>query len=344
MPHIKRISGKHTVLALLILFSIFFLLKYGKEVLIILKVMMYACTFSLVLSPLCGSLEKKGVSSSIASAIAILLTFLTVCAVIGILLPYMITHFIQLIKRCLPVAEKLLLHMLEFVQRLGFSFKDVPDIGNSVAIVLSKSGSWLARSGASMVSGGSQIAFAFIISYYLLREKVRFGCHMLLLVPSAHRENVLFALRACRNAIMGYLSGMLKTSLFVGGATFLSLGILGVDDALLLGILMGILEFVPYIGPVIGTIPIVLSAVPMGQTKCMIILMIVLIIQQVEGNFIGPYFTAANTSLHPLTALLCVFIFGSLFGVKGILLAIPLFIASRSILTAFLQSRNLVNP
>ena len=140
---------------------------------------------------------------------------------------------------------------------------------------------------------------------------------------------------------MGYLSGMLKTSAFVGVATYLGLLLLGVPDALLLALFMGIFEVLPYVGPVLAAIPILLSSLPQGLNQTLLALVLVVLVQQIEGNFISPYFTASSTSIHPLAALVSVFVLGSLMGIWGILLAVPLVAALRSMLWSIRQARGL---
>ena len=131
---------------------------------------------------------------------------------------------------------------------------------------------------------------------------------------------------------LGYLCGVLKTSAFVGGATALGLALLGVRDALLLGLFMGIFELLPYVGPVLASVPILLSTLPQGIYPSALALALVIAVQQVEGNFVSPYFTASSTSIDPLTAVVSVFVLGSLFGLWGILLAVPLVVTARSLL------------
>ena len=136
---------------------------------------------------------------------------------------------------------------------------------------------------------------------------------------------------------------MLKTSLFVGIATFAGLALLGVRDALLLALFIGLFEVLPYIGPVLAAVPILLVTLPQGPGRAMMALVVVVLVQQVEGNFVSPHFTASGTSLHPLAALVSVFVLGSLFGLWGILLAIPVVVTLRSVIWSARQMTALTN-
>ena len=100
---------------------------------------------------------------------------------------------------------------------------------------------------------------------------------------------------------------------------------------------MALFEVVPYAGPVLASIPILLSAASAGPGKMLFALALVIAIQQIEGSFVGPHFAASSTALHPFTALAGVFVFGTLFGFWGLLLAIPLLSALQSIMRSFVQ-------
>ena len=213
--------------------------------------------------------------------------------------------------------------------------------GDMIASAVSGVTAFAARGGMAFAAQTGRILFALVLSYYLLCERKRLGGHLLLFVPPAWRPAVLSALMGCRNAAMGYLSGMLKTSAFVGAATYLGLLLLGVPDALLLALFMGIFEVLPYVGPVLAAIPILLSSLPQGLNQTLLALVLVVLVQQIEGNFISPYFTASSTSIHPLAALVSVFVLGSLMGIWGILLAVPLVAALRSMLWSIRQARGL---
>ena len=89
--------------------------------------------------------------------------------------------------------------------------------------------------------------------------------------------------------------------------------------------------------------PILLVTLPQGPGRAMMALVVVVLVQQVEGHFVSPHFTASGTSLHPLAALVSVFVLGSLFGLWGILLAIPVVVTLRSAIWSARQMTALTN-
>ncbi|MGN0775142.1 MAG: AI-2E family transporter [Candidatus Ventricola sp.] len=317
------------------------LYRRRSEVMSIAAVFAMAGAFTLLLAPVCRALERRGVCTHLAAGAAAGGLLLLALLIVSAFVPYLVTHSVDLIRRNAPALSALMQRIGEALERAGLHSVSGQGTGDMIASAAAGVTAFAARAGMSFAAQTGRILFALVLSYYLLCERKRIGGHLLLCVPPAWRTAVLSALQGCRNAAMGYLSGMLKTSAFVGLATYLGLVLLGVQDALLLALFMAIFEVLPYIGPVLAAIPILLSSLPQGMHQTLLALVMVVLVQQVEGNFISPYFTASGTSIHPLAALVSVFVLGSLMGIWGILLAVPLAAALRSILWSLQQMRSL---
>ena len=323
------------------LILLLYLYRMRGAVLGIAAVFAFAGVFTLLLAPVCRALERGGVRTPLAAGIAVGGLLLLALLVVSAFVPYLATRSIELIRRNAPTLAALTRRVGETLEHAGLRSAGGQDSGNMIASAVTTMTAFAARGGMAFAAQTGRILFALVLSYYLLCERKRLGGHLLLFVPPAWRSTVLFALLGCRNSAMGYLSGMLKTSAFVGAATYLGLLALGVPDALLLAVFMGIFEMLPYVGPVLAAIPILLSSLPMGLNQTLLTLALVVLVQQIEGNFISPYFTASGTSIHPLAALVSVFVLGSLMGIWGILLAVPLVAAARSLLWSIRQARGI---
>lgn len=276
---------------------------------------------------------------ALASACAVGVFLLIALLIVSAFVPYLVAHSVQLIRRNAPTLTALLQQMGAMLEQAGLQGVRQLGSGDMIAAAISSITAFVARGGMAFAAQTGRILFALVLSYYLLCERKRIGGHLLLCVPLAWRTAVLSTLRGCKNAAMGYLSGMLKTSAFVSLATYLGLLLLGVQDALLLALFMGVFEILPYVGPVLAAVPILLSSLPQGLHQAMLALLLVVLVQQIEGNFVSPYFTASSTSIHPLAALISVFVLGSLMGVWGILLAVPLVVIARSMFWSLRQAR-----
>lgn len=324
------------------LIVLLYLYRRRGAVLGIAAVFAFAGVFTLLLAPLCRGLERRGVRPTLAAGIAVGGLLLLALLIVSAFVPYLAARSIELVRRNAPTLTALMQRVGEVLEHAGLRSADGRGSGEMIASAVAGVTAFAARGGMAFAAQTGRILFALVLSYYLLCERRRLAGHLLLCVPPPWRAAVLSALLGCKNAAMGYLSGMLKTSLFVGAATYLGLALLGVQDALLLALFMGIFEVLPYVGPVLAAIPILLSSLPQGPQQALLALALVVLVQQIEGNFISPYFTASSTSIHPLAALVSVFVLGSLMGIWGILLAVPLVAALRSLSWSIRQARTLV--
>ena len=306
----------------------------------IVTVFVLAAGFTLLLSPLCTALEKRGIRPALSAALSLGALVLALLLAVASFVPYLVAHTAALAGRITPTLSALLAQSSSLLSRFGLHMDSFSDVTRLLASALSGATARLARSGMSLAAQAGRAAFALALAYYLLGERRAIVSHLLLCLPLSWRTPFLQAMRGCGNAVLGYLSGVAKTSLFVGGATFLGLALLGVRDALLLALFMGVLEVLPYIGPVLASIPILLSTLPQGLYPSLLALALVIAVQQVEGSFVSPHFTASSTSIHPLSALVSVFVLGSLFGLWGVLLAVPLVVTARSLLWSLGSTAN----
>jgi predicted PurR-regulated permease PerM len=144
------------------------------------------------------------------------------------------------------------------------------------------------------------------------------------LLPQAARPRVTEALDDCYRALRLWLFGRLTSMALVGLLTGLGLWAIGMPAALTLGIAAGILDFVPFVGPIIAAIPAILLALATSPTMALWVILLYLLIQQIEGNIITPLIQKRAVELPPALLLFSLVALGLLFGVLGVILAEPL--------------------
>lgn len=131
-------------------------------------------------------------------------------------------------------------------------------------------------------------------------------------------------LRRIEDKLGAWLRGQIILSLIIGVASYIGLTILGVDFALPLAIIAGILEVVPVIGPIISAIPAVLIALTVSPLFATLVAGLYLAIQQLEGHLIVPQVMKRAVGLNPLLVILAISVGGRLLGLGGALLAVPI--------------------
>ena len=144
------------------------------------------------------------------------------------------------------------------------------------------------------------------------------------LVPQSRRRRAREVLQAVGDTVKDWLLGRLIAMIAVGVLVSVGLGLMGVPLALFLGFLAGLLDFIPYIGPIVAAVPAVLVAFVASPVLALWVLVLFLAIQQLESYVISPLAYQKSVSLPPVLTIIGVFVFGVLFGFLGLVAATPI--------------------
>jgi predicted PurR-regulated permease PerM len=179
--------------------------------------------------------------------------------------------------------------------------------------------------GTMTVFGGlADVVLVLFLALYFAVDPRSYRTGFLLLLPEAARDKVAGALDASGRALRNWLKGQLVSMLIVGVLTALGLWAVGVPLAIPLGILSGILDFVPFVGPLLAAIPGLLVAFSQGPEIAAYAALVYVAVQFVEGNVVMPLVQKWAVHLPPVLGLLSIVAFGLMFGAMGILFAVPL--------------------
>ncbi|WP_172123692.1 AI-2E family transporter [Devosia sp. 919] len=146
----------------------------------------------------------------------------------------------------------------------------------------------------------------------------------LLLVPRSRRERLRQTLNLAARSLQHWLAGQVIAMVIIGGATAAVLAMFGVPSALALGLIAGLLEFVPYVGAIVAYVPLGLAAIAQGVNTFWWVLGVYVLIQQSEGNILMPLLQKRTVEVPPVVALFSVVGLALLFGPLGIVLGVPL--------------------
>ncbi len=147
------------------------------------------------------------------------------------------------------------------------------------------------------------------------------------LLPPAQHENVYEAFDAVAVALRLWSGGQLVAMFLVGIAAGIAFYLIGLPLPLALGVIAGVTNFIPFLGPILGSIPALIFAATISSAALIWTVVAVVAIQQVEGNVITPLIQRQAVDLPPALALFAIVVFGVLFGFLGVLLAVPLAVA-----------------
>lgn len=174
---------------------------------------------------------------------------------------------------------------------------------------------------ASAIAAG---AFALVGGVYIAAQPGLYRSGVLALIPPAKRESFTATGSALALALRQWLVGQLVIMAAVGLLTGLGAWALGIPAPIALGIIAGLLEFVPYLGPILTIVPAILLGLTIDIETAVMALIWLIIVQQIEGYLITPLVQRKAVSLPPAISLFALVTAGLLFGVPGVLLALPL--------------------
>jgi len=304
------------VLIVLALVALVALLWYLRSLLLMLFGAVVVATVFRTLSDRISGLT--GWRESIALALSI---FLVLGAIAGLaaLFGQHIVQQVDLLRDTLPGAWR------SFEERVG----DI-GLGNQlrdlVETARQSSGSFASLSNAVM-SVGNAIAEMLVVLFggiFLAAQPRFYRTGAVKLVPPSRRKVVAEAMDESETALRLWLRGQLIAMLVVGCLTGISLWMLGLESALVLGLLAGFLEFVPFIGPIIASVPAILLALAVGPDLALWVALVYLAIQQFEGYVLTPLVQQYAVELPSVVMLFSLVGLGMLFGTLGVLLAAPL--------------------
>jgi predicted PurR-regulated permease PerM len=163
-----------------------------------------------------------------------------------------------------------------------------------------------------------------LLAFYWTLERERVLRWLLLLLPVDSRDQARELVSASEQKVGGYIRGVALLSLIVGGMAFVAYLVMGLPFALLLAVLAGLLEAVPVVGPALGTIPALIIALAVAPDKILWVILTHTVIQLLENYVLAPRVMRHTVGVNPVVTLLALLAFGSLLGLPGALMAIPI--------------------
>ena len=193
----------------------------------------------------------------------------------------------------------------------------------------------------NLTTGVTNLVLGIIISVYFLYSKERFLAQLKkVLYAFFPKDNVkkLISITHTSNRIFtGFISGKLLDSLIIGVLCFIGMSIFNLPMAMLVSVIVGVTNVIPYFGPFIGAIPAVAATLIISPFKALFVVFLFVIVQQIDNNFISPKVIEGKLGVHPVATIIVVFIGGEFFGIKGMLLAVPVYAILRGVLQRIVE-------
>lgn len=256
-------------------------------------------------------------------AVAVGLSVLTILGVAGSLVWLFSSHFasqFEVLRDNLPRAWR---SFEVRVGELGFG----EQLRSAMARDGGIAGGLFGNIGQTIMSVSGAVADLMVVIFggiFLAAQPNFYRIGAIKLIPTGKRALVGEAMIDSERALRLWLRGQLLAMILVGLLTGGGLWLLGMPSAAVLGLLAGLLEFIPFAGPILSAVPALLIALALSPDLALSVLLLYVIVQQVEGNVLQPLIQQYAVDLPGVVLLFALIAFGALFGVLGVVLAAPL--------------------
>lgn len=309
--------------------------------------------------------EKR---SYFVRAISIILTtllfFLTIFLIIGLFIS-------QIVPSIRNLIENFDVYVQNVINMSNKLLEDYPDQGNYVVKLVNSYSSQIERwmnetvfdaTGELIKTVSLSVIsvlgilwdgiIGIIISIYLMASKEKFAGQAKKIAYAIFSQNVandvIKNFRFMHKTFSGFISGKVIDSLIIGLLCFIGTSLMGTPYAALVSLLIGVTNIIPFFGPFLGAIPcavLILLVDPMHPLNCVYFVIFILILQQFDGNVIGPKILGDSTGLASFWVLFSIIVFGGFFGVLGMIVGVPIFAIIYAWIKAFitnsLQKKNM---
>ena len=194
-----------------------------------------------------------------------------------------------------------------------------------------------------VISGFLNVIIGLIVAIYVLAEKEHFSAQAKKILYSITKTNratkIIEKTKFVDKVFTGFISGKIIDSIIIGILCYITLLIFDMPYKELVAVIVGVTNVIPFFGPFIGAIPSALLILMVSPVKALIFVIIIIVLQQLDGNIIGPKILGESTGLSGFFVLCSMLVFGSLFGFIGMLIGVPTFAVIYTVIKNFSKKR-----
>ncbi len=311
------LSYSSIIKVVIVLLALFFLYLIREIIALLFVAIILAAAFD----PWVDWFQKHKVPRSVS----ILMIYVIVIGILSLLVVLLIP----------PISEQvgqLAKNLPQYYERLTTSASQFAESGQQPSLpgvlqTLSTNLAGATKSIFSTITGvfGGLVSFIaiLVIVFYMTTEESILKKFVQSLTPVKYKDYVINLINQMQKKIGLWLRGQLTLMLIIGIMTYIGLVILGVKYALLLALIAGILEVVPFVGPVISAVPAILVGFSDSLLKVILIIVLYFVIQQIENHIIVPKVMQKAVGLNPIIVIVAILIGAKLGGIAGALIAVP---------------------
>lgn len=289
--------------------------------------MVFAGILSMLLLPVAAFLESKGLPRILSITLTILIAFALLTFLIYLMINQVRT-FDEVWPMMISKGEELLQKAQDFVSsRLNITVNEQLDEARKyLTDLLKNSGSLISGTVSSTTGFLANLSLIPLYVFLMLLYRDFFQEFLYKLFKGVSNHRIDIVLDKIKDVAQNYMSGLLLVILIIGTLNTISLLVLGIPNAVFFGFFAAVLVLVPYIGVAIGSLlPIIMALITKDSAWYAVgVAASFAVVQFLEGNFITPFIVGSKVSLNSLAAIVSLLLFGSLWGLSGLVLALPM--------------------
>lgn len=314
------------IISIIIAISIVMIYAFVEPIRAVTNLLIISIVIAYTLKPLRNYFcEKLHISYKKSSLLIILLLLLSFVGLIYCIVPTMLNESGNFGVMLDSIEEYILSLAARFkLDRLPIFETIYIQIGEKINMILSNTSTHLVDNLIDMGENLVTLAIVPITTYYFLADSKLIYNKLLLVLPTDKRVIIKNINKNIDKILSRYILSQLLLCLIIGVLSFILLLILRVKFPLVLSIINAVANIIPYFGPIIGGVPIIFIALTGSVTKGIIAAIGVILIQQVEGNFLAPKITGDSTNMHPIIIIILLVLGDKIGGVIGMVLIVPI--------------------
>lgn len=338
---------------LIVIIAIYAITLIGKEwnvlqffltVIRILAPLFVGIVIAWLFNPFVTWLQKRGVRRGIGTAVTYFLIFSILYVMMQAIIPMLIYQINDFVKTLPDIFNTVKIWIEDLFARAGNLISmDTKGVQQDIFREIENFGTGLAKGLPQMTinfltsafSGAGVIVIGLIIGFYFLLTFDNASDSIFELVPKKYRKETKDLFHAVDTSLQRYVRGALIDCTAVFVVTSIGLWIVGLQSPLLFGLFCGITNIIPYAGPYIGGFPAVIVGFAEDPMIGLFTLLVIVVIQFVEGNFFQPLIMSKTTKLHPVTIMVGLLVFGHFWGILGMVVSTPIITSLKSIFMYF---------
>ena len=300
-----------------------------------------------LLNPLVDMMEKRKINRLVAITIVFVLITVLLIWGLAVVIPNLqaqIVSFFRNMPSYLKQSKKIIDDLLD--SRLSEEFR--PQIEQVTENISSQLTTWASNFSARavnwashFVSAASQVIVAVIIMpfilFYLLRDGKNLKGYITQFLPKKLREPAGQVLSDVNSQLANYVRGQITVAIIVAFMFMILFKIIGLRYGVTLAVVAGVLNLVPYLGSFLAMLPALVLGLIAGPVMLLKVIIVFIVEQTIEGRFVSPLILGSQLSIHPITILFVLLTSGSMFGIWGVLLGIPVYASAKVVITAIFK-------